>query len=157
MVRIGLGLYGLQPSDATARALELAPVTSLVSRVIQVHELAAGERVGYGGTFTAPAGGARIGVVPVGYADGVPRAFSNVGHVVVGGVRCPMVGTISMDSMTVDLSHSPDAGVGSDVLLYGRQGERREPLEAAAAAVDTIAYEVMTRVGPRVQRILTRH
>jgi alanine racemase len=157
MVRIGLGLYGLQPSAATARELDLAPVASLVSRVIQVHELIGGERVGYGGTFTAPPGGARIGVVPVGYADGVPRSFSNVGHVVIAGVACPIAGTISMDSMTVDLSASPDAMVGSDVLIYGRQGDRTVPLEAAAAAVDTIAYEVMTRVGPRVQRILTRH
>lgn len=157
MVRIGLGLFGVHPSPATAREVTLAPVISLVSRIVQVVDVPAGERVGYGGTYTAPAGGGRVGVVPAGYHDCIPRAFSNHGHVVVGGARCDIVGTVSMDSMTIDLSGCPDAGVGSDVLIYGRRGDWNVPLEEVSAVIGTIPYEVMARVGPRVQRVFTRH
>src|SRR5262245_11170957 len=156
MVRIGLGLHGLHPSDATAK-VELTPVMGLVSRIIQIIELAPGERVGYGGTYTTPQGGGRVGVVPAGYHDCVPRALSNYGYVMVAGVRCSIIGTISMDSMTVDLTGCPEAAVGSDVLIYGRQGDSIVPLEDVSATIGTIPYEVMARVGPRVQRVFTRH
>jgi alanine racemase len=157
MVRLGLGLYGLHPSDATAKELELTPAIGLVSRLVQVIDVPAGERVGYGGTYVAPPGGGRVGVVPAGYHDCVPRSFSNFGHVVIAGVRCPIIGRVSMDSMTVDVSGCAEASVGSDVLIYGRHGDWSIPLEEVAAAIGTIAYEVMARVGPRVQRIFTRH
>jgi alanine racemase len=157
LVRIGLGLFGFQPSPATAELVELTPAVSLVSRIVQVKDVPEREGVGYGATWRAPAGGGRIGVVPAGYFDCVPRAYSNVGHVMVDGVRCDIVGTVSMDSMTVDLSGCPGAAAGSDVLLYGRLGGSEVPLEAAARSIGTIPYEVMARVGPRVQRVLTRH
>ena len=115
------------------------------------------ERVGYGGTHTARKTGERIGVVPAGYADGVPRALSNLGHVIVAGLSCPIVGAVSMDSMTIDLTACPTAAVGSDVLIYGRHGDWDVPLEEVAQAIGTIPYELMIRRGPRVQRILTRH
>jgi alanine racemase len=120
-------------------------------------DVPAGERVGYGGTYVAPEGGGRIGLVPAGYHDCVPRAFSNFGYVMVAGVRCRIVGRVSMDSMTVDLSDCPDAAVGSDVLIYGRQGDWLVPLEEVSAVIGSIPHEVMARVGPRVQRIFTRH
>jgi len=157
LVRLGLGLWGLHPSPATAGLLTLDPVLSLVSRIVQVVEVPAGEGVGYGATYLAPAGGGRVGVVPAGYHDCVPRSFSNIGYVVVHGVRCPIVGTVSMDSMTVDLSGCPAAVVGSDVLIYGRSGAHEVRLEDVSAAIGTIPYEVMARVGPRVQRVFTRH
>ncbi len=75
----------------------------------------------------------------------------------VYGRRCPIVGTVSMDSMTIDLSGCPDATVGSDVLIYGRRGDEHVPLEDVSRVIGTIPYEVMARVGPRVQRIFTRH
>ena len=157
LVRIGLGLFGLHPSPATARELSLAPVLRLVSRVVQVLDVPPGEGVGYGATYVAPPGGGRVGVVPAGYHDCVPRSFSNAGYVVVDGIRCPIVGTVSMDSMTIDVSGCPGAVVGSDVLIYGKAGEAEVPLEEVSRAIGTIPYEVMARVGPRVQRVFTRH
>ncbi|HLH46644.1 MAG TPA: alanine racemase [Acidimicrobiales bacterium] len=157
MVRIGLGLYGVYPAPGLADAVKLQPAVGLVSRVVEVVEVPGGERVGYGGTFTAPAGGARVGVVPVGYHDGVPRSASNRGTVMVAGVRCPLIGRVSMDSMAVDLTGCPEAGAGSDVLVYGKHHDWSLPVEELAEASETIAHEVMARVGSRVQRIFTRH
>jgi alanine racemase len=157
MVRIGIGLHGVHPSAATRASAELVPAFGLVSRIVEILELSAGDRVGYGGTYTVPAGGARVGVVPAGYHDCVPREFSNVGYVNVAGKECPIIGRVSMDSMTVDLSACPDADVGSDVLILGRYGDRVVAPERQADAIRTIAYELMARVGPRVQRIVTRH
>ncbi|MHB1928286.1 MAG: alanine racemase [Acidimicrobiales bacterium] len=157
MVRIGLGLYGVHPSAATAALLELQCALGLVSRIVEVLDVPSGERVGYGGTFTAPVSGRRVGVVPAGYHDGVPRSASNAGVVVVAGVRCPIVGRVSMDSMAVDLTACPEAAVGTDVLVYGRQHDWSLPVEELAGSSGTIAHELMARLGPRVQRIFTRH
>lgn len=157
MVRVGLGLFGVHPSEATRARVDLIPTFGLVSRIVEVLELVEGDRVGYGGTYTVPPGGARVGVVPAGYHDCVPRALSNVGHVVVSGVQCPIVGRVSMDSMSVDLTRCPEAHVGSDVLILGRYGDWLVSPERLAESIGTIPYELMVRVGPRVQRIFTRH
>jgi alanine racemase len=157
MVRVGLGLYGVYPAPAMADEVKLQPAIGLVSRIVEIVSVPAGERVGYGGTYTAPAGGRRIGVIPAGYHDGVPRSASNHGSVVVDGVRCPVVGRVSMDSMTADLSACPDAQAGADVLVYGKHHDWTLPVEELAASSGTIAHEVMARIGPRVQRIFTRH
>jgi Alr-MurF fusion protein len=157
MVRIGIGLHGLHPSPATRACVDLVPAFGLVSRIVEILELKEGDRIGYGGTYTVPAGGARVGVVPAGYHDCVPRDFSNVGHVNVAGVDCPILGRVSMDSMTIDLSACPDADVGSDVLILGRYADRVVAPELLADSINTIAYELMARLGPRVQRIITRH
>lgn len=157
MVRIGIGLYGLHPSPATRELVSLLPVVGLVSRIVEIIEVAEHERIGYGGTYTVPSGGARIAVVPAGYHDGIPRGISNHGWVLINGIRCPMVGTLSMDSVTVDVSGCPDARVGADVLLYGRHHDQHIPLQDVAAIIGSIPYELMARLGPRVQRIFTRH
>ncbi len=157
MVRIGLGLYGLHPSSATREEVRLTPALGLVSRIVEIIEVPEGERVGYGGTYVAPPGGGTVGVVPAGYHDCVPRAFSNFGYVIVAGQRCEIIGSVSMDSMTIDLSRCPDAHVGADVLIYGRYNDWIIPLEDVAETIGTIPYEMMARVGPRVQRIFTRH
>ncbi len=157
MVRVGIGLYGVQPSPATGAVVDLDPAISLVSRVVETFELRAGERVGYGGTFVAPPGGSRIGVVPAGYHDCVPRAFSNFGRVTVAGETRPIIGRVSMDSMTIDLTGMPGDQLGSDVLIYGRRAGAAVSLEEVSEAIGTIGYELLVRVGPRVQRIFTRH
>jgi alanine racemase len=157
MVRIGIGLYGIHPSEAARAQRDLVPAFGLVSRIVEILDLKEGERVGYGGTYRVAPGGARVGVVPAGYHDCVPRDLSNRGHVIVAGIRCPIVGRVSMDSMTVDLSKCEDAHVGSDVLILGRYGDWIVAPEGLAESIRTIPYELMVRVGPRVQRIFTRH
>jgi alanine racemase len=153
MVRIGLGLYGLYPSPEVARELELALAVALVSRIVKITVHRQGDRIGYGGTFTVPEDGFRAAVVPMGYHDGLPRALGNVGHVLIQGRPAPICGRISMDSLAVDVSGIPAATVGSDVLLYGERGGNAIRPEETASQCGTIAYELLARLGPRVQRI----
>jgi alanine racemase len=156
-VRIGLGLYGIHPSPATAPYINLTPVAGLVSKVVEIQELGKDERIGYGGTYRVPDAGRRVAVVAAGYHDCVPRAFSNFGYVAIDGRKCPIIGVVSMDSMVVDVSDCPGAEVGSDVLIYGRYGGSQVPIAEVAAAIGTIPYELLARVGPRVERVLTHH
>ena len=121
------------------------------ARIVQTHDVPAGDSVSYGGTWTAPAD-ARVGVVAVGYADGFRRSLSNHGAMLVRGRRAPVVGTVCMDLTLVDLSDVPDARVGDTATLIGVDGSAEITLEAFAAACDTIPYEVLTGLGPRPQR-----
>ena len=146
VVRPGIMLYGATPfADRTAASLGLAPVMTLRAKLIAVQTLAAGERVGYGGTFTARAP-TRIGVVACGYADGYPRHARNGTPVLVEGVRCAMAGRVSMDMVTVDLAPVPHASVGSDVVLWGEG----LPVDDVASAAGTVGYELLCAVAPRV-------
>jgi alanine racemase len=145
-VRPGIMLYGCSPfSDASAESLGLKPAMTLVSEIIAVRELAAGDSVGYGWTFTAPAP-MRIGVVACGYADGYPRHAPTGTPIVVAGKRTRTVGRVSMDMLFVDLSGIANASVGSNVILWG------EPVSAdeVAAAAGTVSYELLCGLGGRV-------
>ncbi len=154
MVRTGLGLWGIHGSPALEQALELQLAVSLVSRVVHVASYARGERIGYAGSYVVPRDGLRVGVVGMGYNDGIPWSLSNRGQVLVGGRPAPILGRISMDSMAVDLSACPDAGVGDEVLIFGaRDGHCQRP-ERVAEQAGTIPYELLVRVDSRrVQRI----
>ena len=154
MVRIGIGLYGVYPSPSTRPLIGLSTVVGLVSQVVEIQRLDRDDRVGYGGTYRAPVAGRRVAVVAAGYHDCIPRAFSNFGYVSIDGRKCPIVGIVSMDSMVVDITDCPGAEVGSDVLIYGRHGGAEISLEEVATAVGTIPYELLTRIGPRVQRVM---
>jgi alanine racemase len=157
MVRIGIGIFGVYPSSATRSSVRLTPAVSLISKIVEIRDLEAGESVGYGATFSASPDGVRIGIVAAGYHDCVPRAFSNFGLVMVGGKVCKIVGTVSMDSMTIDLSECPEATVGSDVVIFGHHGTSFVSIEEIAETIHTIPYELLARVGPRVQRIFSGH
>ena len=157
MVRVGIGLYGVYPSSETAHQIDLTTVVALVSQIVEIQDLSEGDRIGYGGTYRVPAGGRRAAVVAAGYHDCVPRGLSNFGYVSVDGRKCRILGIVSMDSMVVDVSDCPSAAVGSDVLIYGRHGGSIVPIEEVAAAMDTIPYELLSRVQPRVLRVLTQH
>jgi alanine racemase len=144
-VRPGIMLYGGTPGVKTAAEFGLRPAMTLSSRLIAVQDIVAGEAVGYGSRFVA-ARPMRIGVIACGYADGYPRHAPDGGPVLVDGVRCTLAGRVSMDMMTVDLSAAPAAQQGAEVTLWGAG----LPIDEVAQAADTIGYELMCAVAPRV-------
>ncbi len=152
MVRCGIALYGCSPFQGDPGDDDLRPVMSLVSYLASVKTLRSRESVGYGRIWRA-ARGTRIGLVPVGYADGYARALTGRAEVLVGGRRVPVVGTISMDQLTVDLGPEGREGVGEEVVLIGEQGGERILAEDVAAWRETINYEVTCAVGARIPRI----
>jgi alanine racemase len=156
MARFGIALYGLMPSPQTSTAMKekplaLRPALSYVSELIVVRSVAAGASVGYGGSFHAPRE-MRIGVVPAGYADGVPRALSNRGAFVVDGALAPIVGRVAMNMTQIDLSNAPNAHVGSAVTLIGRDGESAVTADDWAEWSGTINYEIVTRLPSDLRR-----
>jgi alanine racemase len=156
MTRFGIALYGLIPSPQTREALagslpDLRPALSYRSQLVVVRTVAAGASVGYGGSFHAPHD-MRIGVVPAGYADGVPRALSNRGAFVVEGALCPIVGRVAMNMTEIDLTHAPRARVGSTVTLIGRDAGASVTADDWATWADTINYEIVTRLPSELPR-----
>jgi alanine racemase len=145
-VRPGIMLYGCSPfADESAQALGLKPVMTLASELITVRHLAAGERVGYGGTFKADRA-MRIGVVACGYADGYPRHAPTGTPILVAGRRTRTVGRVSMDMLAVDLEGIPEAGIGTPVTLWGD----RLSCDEVAAAAGTVSYELLCALAARV-------
>jgi alanine racemase len=152
-VRPGLLLYGLVPPPL-ATTLPLKPVMSLTSQVVAVKGVRVGETVGYGGRFTADRP-VTLAVIPAGYADGLDRRLENHGRVLIRGRRAPIVGAISMDMMTVDVTDIGDVGPGDEVIFLGSQGDgRQQTIDARemAAWIGTIPYEILCRLGARVER-----
>lgn len=144
--RPGIMLYGASPfSDRNAHQLGLTPVMTLASSIIAVQDLRPGDSVGYGGEFAADRP-MRIGVAACGYADGYPRHAGTGTPVLADGRRTRIVGRVSMDMLCVDLTDLPQAGVGSDVVLWGEG----LPVEEIAAAVGTVSYELLCAVAQRV-------
>ena len=151
LVRVGITLYGIDPSPAVAGHVALRPALSLHARVSFVKNLPAGARVSYGLRYELPRP-SRIVTVPVGYADGVPRGLGATGGaVLVGGRRCPIAGTVTMDQLLVDVGDL-DVQVGDDVVLLGTQGDLAIDADEWAQRLDTISYEVVTRLGGRLPR-----
>jgi len=151
-VRPGIAAYGGSPDHPlhTAADWDLQPAMSLNARLLAVQQLAAGDSVGYGSTFTA-SGPLRIGVVACGYADGYPRHAPTGTPVLVDGVRSRTLGRVSMDMLAVDLSPVPQAQPGSEVTLWGRaSGGALLPIDEVAQAAGTIGYELMCALAPRV-------
>jgi len=148
MVRFGIALYGLWPSKQTHAAapaeLTLEPALSFESVIAAVRKIEAGTAVGYGGTFRAPRP-MRVGVVPLGYADGIPRALSNRGAFAVGGKRCPVAGRVCMNMTILDLG-STNARPGDRVVLIGRDGDVAISADDWADWADTINYEIVARL-----------
>ena len=152
LVRIGIGLYGLPAAESVdAAALGLRPVMQLEGAVAAVRRVPAGTGVSYGFTHRTEHD-TTLALVPLGYADGVPRAASNRAEVSINGRRCPVVGRIAMDQFLVDVGTGAVA-VGDRVVLWGDPADGVPSAEDWAAAADTIGYEIVTRVGPRVPRV----
>ena len=147
-VRPGIMLYGGTPGGKSAADYKLLPTMTLASAVIGIQHLAAGDTVGYGSRFEA-SGPMTVGVVACGYADGYPRSAPHGTPVLVDGVRTTLIGRVSMDMMTVDLTPIPNARVGSKVVLWGDG----LPIDEVAGAAGTIGYELMCALAPRVRVI----
>jgi len=149
-VRPGIMLYGASPfAGQSAESLGLQPVMALESAIIGVQDLVAGDRVGYGGTFTADKA-MRIGVVACGYADGYPRHAPSGTPIAVMGRRTRTIGRVSMDMLACDLSDIPAAGIGAPVTLWGEGVAGSVPADEVATAAGTIAYELFCALAPRV-------
>jgi alanine racemase len=157
MVRIGIALYGLWPSPQTRIAMnganfDLRPALSMGSTLAVVRQVEAGTAIGYGNSYHAPKR-TRIGVVPLGYADGIPRLLSNRGRFLVSGKPCPIVGRVCMNMTMIDLAAVPGAKPGDEVMLLGRQGETQVSADDWAQWADTINYEIVTRLPAELPRV----
>jgi alanine racemase len=151
LVRCGITVYGVPPAPALAGRVPLRPAMALKARVSHVKRLGAGERVSYGLTYTMPRDGT-VATVPIGYADGVPRALSaRGGEVLVGGARRPIAGTVTMDQLMVDVGDDP-VEVGDEVALLGRDGDAEITADEWASRLGTIGYEIVCGIGARVPR-----
>jgi len=152
MARCGIAIYGLDPFGEDPAARGLQPALALHTYVADLKRFAAGDSAGYGRSWRAAAE-TWVGVLPIGYGDGVRRGLSNNAEVLVGGRRYPLVGTVSMDNLTIDLGAETDVECGAEAVLIGGQGEERILAEEVARRLGTINYEVTCGVSARVPRV----
>jgi alanine racemase len=152
MVRCGVAIYGLDPFQHDPADHDLAPALSLHSYVADVKRFAAGDSAGYGRTWRAPAD-TNVGVLPLGYGDGVRRGLSNNAEVLIRGRRFPLVGTVSMDNVTIDLGPATEVEPGDEAVLIGSQGDGSILAEEVARRLDTINYEITCGISARVPRV----
>src|SRR5579875_3862736 len=152
LVRPGIAIYGLAPSDDVPLPDGFRPALSFKTQVAQVKEIPAGEGISYGATYVTREP-TRIAVLPVGYADGFRRGPANWGEVLVRGRRAPLLGRVCMDQCMIDVTHIPDVRAGDEVVLIGRQGDDELTAEAVAERLGTIAYEVVAELLARVPRL----
>jgi alanine racemase len=152
LTRPGLALYGLPPVHAVRERVELRPVMTFKTRLLQLKHVPAGCGVSYGHTFITSRA-STVGVLPVGYADGYRRGLQIGGEVMIRGRRAPVIGAICMDLTMVDLTEVPGARVGDEVILWGGAGEAMISVNDVARLAQTISYEMLCTVGRRVPRV----
>jgi alanine racemase len=152
MVRPGLGLYGIDPSGKPSLERSLRPALKWTAALVGVKEIPPGATVGYGQTWRALRR-SRVGLVPVGYADGYCRSFSNRAVIMVHNRPAPVIGRVSMDFTTIDLSDIPQAVIGDEVILLDSDPLSPASVYKLAEWANTIPYEVFCRIGPRVRRV----
>jgi len=150
LVRTGINLHGSFDTEGM-RVLDLSPVLTLKTRLTAARTLPAGSSIGYGQTYRLPCV-MRIGTISAGYADGLPLALSNRGHVLIRDVPCPILGRISMDYTTVSLEQVPDAAVGDEVVCLGGRGPQAVSVDDWARLKNTHPYEIICSLGSRVER-----
>ena len=145
-------LYGMLPNPATKLTVPIEPVMTLKTKLVEVRTHPRGRYLSYGCTFQTKRN-SRIGIMPIGYADGILRTYSNRGEVIIRGKRAPVVGRICMDQILLDVTDIPGAAVGDDVLLFGKDGENVLPVQEVADWMQTITYEVTCSLSRRVPRV----
>ena len=158
IIRSGIALFGLSPDIKTigdSSSLGLKPAMKLKAKLNLVKEVKAGSSVGYGGTAVIKSD-TKLGVVAIGYADGIPRSTNNLAGVFVDKKRAPIIGRVSMDQFVVDLGITSTAKTGDEVIVFGDGSNGEYTVDEWAKAANTINYEIITRIGPRVPRIYPR-
>ena len=170
IVRLGIGMYGMWPreyiKDTNNEKLKLKPVMTWKAKIAQIKTLPEGHTVGYGLTYITSQM-TKIAVIPVGYADGYDRGLSNIGEVIISGTRCKVLGRIAMNMFVVNVGHLTDVKVEDEVVILGKQGKESASTckgsptrggeitaEEIAKKIDTINYEITTRVSPLLPRII---
>ena len=159
--RIGISLYGLYPSDYCRLQMEaripefsLQPVLSWKTRIVQVNRVPEGSPVSYGGIYRTK-GEETLAILPTGHFDGYDRGLSNKADVLVRGKRCPVVGRVCMNQTVINVSGVPGVRVGDEVVLLGKGGEEEITAEELAEKIDTVVYEIVTRINPSLHRVFT--
>ena len=158
IIRSGIALFGLSPDIKTigdSSSLGLKPAMKLKAKLNLVKDVKAGASVGYGGTAVIKSD-TKLGVVALGYADGIPRSTNNLAGVFVDKKRAPIIGRVSMDQFVVDLGITSTAKTGDEVIVFGDGSSGEYTVDEWAKAANTINYEIITRIGPRVPRIYPR-
>jgi alanine racemase len=151
IVRAGIILYGISPLPEYQKLLK--PAMTWKTRIGLIRDVPKGWSIAYGRTFITPKP-MRVATLTAGYADGYPRHLSNVGaEMLVRGQRCPLLGRVTMDLIVIDVSHLPDAQIGDEVVLMGKQGDAEIPCVELADKAGTITWDITTRIGQRVKRI----
>ena len=152
MVRPGIMTYGIYPSPDTEAKARLAPVMSFKTTIVLIKDFPPGYGIGYNSTYVTK-GKTRIATIPVGYGDGYGIILSNQGEALINGKRAPIIGRISMDLCTIDVTNIPDCAVGDEVVLLGKQGNEYISANEIAAKAKTISYEVLCALGKRAPRV----
>jgi alanine racemase len=154
-VRVGIALAGGYATGWVPRLGELRPAVALKSRVVRLHTPPIGSSIGYGRTYKVyrPM---RVALISCGYADGLPRACSNRGRVLIRGERAPLVGTVSMDMAMADVSHLPEVEPGDEIVILGQQGADQISLDEFAESAGIIPHELLVRLGSRARRVYVR-
>ena len=151
LARPGLMLYGLYPQESARPYISLKPAMSVKSKVLFVKNVKKGSGLSYGRTFKAPKD-MTVATLAIGYNDGYPRALSNKAAVLIGGLRCPVLGTVTMDQIMVDVSAVGEVAVGEEAVILGRQDKEEMTAEELAREAGTISYEIVCNFGNRLQR-----
>ena len=158
MVRPGIILYGIYPSDEVGRkSLELTPVMSIKAHISRVREVEKGTRISYGGTYEAKNDSEKIATVPIGYADGYTRMFTGKTKMIAGGKAVPVVGRICMDQCMIDVSSVHNIDVGDEVIVMGKEGDIDFGAECLAKIAGTIGYEIVCMAGKRLKRFYLKN
>ena len=160
MVREGIILYGLYPSEDICAQFsglyDIRPAMELITHISHIKTLDAHQGIGYGYTYVTEKS-IRVATIPIGYADGYPRALSNRGEVLIHGKRCPILGRVCMDQMMVDITNVPEAKIEDPVVLIGKDGNERITAEEVGEAAYSFNYELVCGIARRVPRIYTRN
>jgi alanine racemase len=157
IIRLGIGVYGMWPSESLKNMYKnkivLKPALTWKTRVAQVKILPKGFPIGYGLTYITKKE-TKVALIPQGYADGVDRGLSNKGEVLIKGTRCKVLGRVMMNMFSVDVSHLQNVKAGDEVIILGRQGKELMSAEEIAKKIDTINYEITTRVSSLLPRVI---